>query len=198
MTNTIKQSKLEEYAEKNYSNAIIPAVIVSAEGEELLTFRNGRGILMSRNEMQFIIDEFTKTIKLGNEYDEFAEESNRYNKLASSWDITRYNEDLFKLPFSRLGIRIKKFNINKRKWSFKCGNCSIKVSSIEGSKYISINPSSRFSPENTSERACSLGCAKVIAKEIIINWLDRNEEDSKFYYTDNLSEQLEEHLKSLK
>ncbi|WP_035332125.1 hypothetical protein [Cytobacillus sp. Bac17] len=91
----------------------------------------------------------------------------------------------------------KQFNPS-RKWSFKCGNCSTKVSSQDGGNYFTINPSLNWNLEFTTEtgleRACSEGCIKVIAKDFVREWVKINP-SRKLFVTEDLEERLTELIK---
>lgn len=187
----IEVSELEHFVHKHQHKAFVPNVI-KADDKEYIQFHDGQGQYMSRKDLLFIANEIMKTLELGEDLDEFIEETNRRNLLSSVFQEDENGK--FNIPFNRLRISRKKFDTTKRKWSFKCGNCSTIVTSKDGGEYITIMPEHNF--HSDLERACSDGCAKVIAKDIIQNWLNDNE-DAKFFNTDNLGEQIDDYLKSI-
>lgn len=62
-------------------------------------------------------------------------------------------------------------------------------------KYYSISPDETVFYSSKSVRACSIGCAKVIAKDIVQDWLyDHKQKD--YFYTKNLSKQTDDFFKA--
>jgi hypothetical protein len=151
-------------------NAIVPSILKDDEDNEYLVIHNGQGTLLNVEKMEFIASQLLKTIELSG-LGQFIEEENKENYIRNLFSCDKETKGKYLIPFDRLNIKRKKFNPDKV-WGCKCGNCSKKMSSKDGGEYFTINPSRIF--EEISERACSEGCMKVIAKELIINWIVSN------------------------
>jgi len=188
-----KISDLKAFVEENQRNAIVPTLLETTDGKEYLQFANGDQYLMTRGFLKFVADEIYKTLELGEDFDEFVKENNKLAWLGNFYSRSKYDKEKLAIPIDKLRIRKKKFNTKKRKWSFKCGNCSERISSEDGGTYYSIMPEYEFDAD--LERACSSGCAYVIAKDIINEWLDEKEDERKFFYTENIDEQLKEYIR---
>ncbi|HAJ3957205.1 hypothetical protein WD019_19120 [Fictibacillus sp. Mic-4] len=183
-------SELQKFVDGMRMNAIVPTILMSENGEEYLTFHNGQGTLLSTKQMEFIANELLKTIKL-NGLDEFIEEENQDNYMSRRFLSDPENKDKYLVPFEGLNIKRKRFNINKV-WGFTCGNCSKKMSSKDGGDYFTISPNWPFTGK--TERACSEGCIKVIAKERIIDWI-YSSSFQRYFDLEKLDERLIEFIK---
>lgn len=83
--------------------------------------------------------------------------------------IKKHENGKYLIPESK--YKYKKFNPEKRDWSFKCHWCGDKVSSKTEPGYYTIND---FYFGISMERACSEDCAKLIWKDGIKNWINEN------------------------
>lgn len=188
---------LKEFVEKMNKAGLVPTIINDEAGNEYLHFHDGKLQLLNRDDLKLIVEELSKTLKLGKELDEHVNENNTYYQFATSPNYKRseYDHNKFSIPFDRLRVREKFFDPTKRVWSFKCGNCSRKVVSDSNEKYYSISPDETVFYSSKSVRACSIGCAKVIAKDIVQDWLyDHKQKD--YFYTKNLSKQTDDFFKA--
>ena len=186
-------SNIEEFVDRNSSNAVVPTILETTNGEKYLSFVNGSGQYMSLGELKFIAESLLQTIELEG-LDEFFEETNTFNRMSHSFSSDPDDEDKFMIPLEDLGIRRKEFDPNKN-WSFKCGNCSTKISSKDGGEYLSINPNHNFQ-NPAMERACSDACMKVIAKEHILDFINGNHFEKYFNLTD-LDEKVKNYISYL-
>jgi len=184
-------SNLEEYIENTPENIITPTMIETEGNKKYLQYHHNTGYLLTRDELEFIVEELQKTLTLDNSFDEFIEEENKIKTLRNKFSVSEHNKNKFTIPLDDVRARKKKFNLDKRKWSFECGNCSDRISEEESLTFYSITPYEYLSNTGT-ERACSLGCVYIIVKDIITNWL--NEIDYKdYFYIDNLEQQIKEY-----
>lgn len=63
----------------------------------------------------------------------------------------------------------RKFNLEKRKWSMKCGWCETKLTShVDEGYYVVYDNQLHIGPE----RACSEDCSKLIWKDSVRNWFN--------------------------
>ncbi|RBW68241.1 hypothetical protein [Bacillus taeanensis] len=169
-------NELQKFIDAMQDRAIMPSIISTADGEEFLTFQDGNGYLLSTNKLDLIARELIKTLELDG-LDKFVKSKNIDTYLSHHYLSDPENEGKYLIPFDKLNINRKLFNPLKN-WSCTCGNCSIKMLSKDGGEYFTINPYWPF--EGRTERACSEGCMKVIAKDKVLNWI--HEKDYKKYF----------------
>lgn len=182
-------SELQKFVNNIKRDAIVPSILTDEEGTEYLVFHNGQGTLLNTKEMKFIANELSKTIKLTS-LDEFIEKENKHNYMSMMFLRDQETIGKYLVPIENLNIKRKKFNSYKN-WGCTCGNCSKKMSSKDGGEYFSISPSMTF--KNKTERACSEGCIKVIAKERVFDWLNSNKYQI-YFDLDKLNKMLTKHI----
>lgn len=170
-------------------NGLFPRVYKNEVGEDLLTFYQSNGEELSINVLKMVTDGLLKTIELYEKEQRYQESAIEYNQLDYFYERDSANVEKFLLPLNDLRISEKHFKSNK--WSFKCSNCSIKVSSFTSEQYYTIFPKATIDAK--LERACSKDCARTLAKDIIKDWLNKNELES-YFNLDTLEEQLDEML----
>lgn len=112
-------------------------------------------------------------------------------------------------PVESMGIKKKKYKGNKsnRVWTFVCGCCGNKISVQSGDVYYIITLGTRgvlgfsmFDKEyiegmSETERACSIDCIRVIAKEIAINTINRTY--IKCFNLEKISDDIDKYLETL-
>lgn len=195
----IKENNLEDIPEYeisklqklvNHDSSVSPTLLTTTDGQDYLALRDGLGQYLFSEDLKFIAESLLKTAELEG-LDEFLEETNTFNGLASFYAAAEEDPGRFAIPLDELRISRKQFDISKN-WGCTCGNCSNKMSSKDGGEYFSIVPEQIYNVK--SERACSEGCAYVIAKEIVLNWLN-NHKHKKYFYIENLDENIKNYIK---
>lgn len=174
-------------------NMLVPTLLGTKDGSTILSLTDGDGQLISANELKLLAMELLKTAENPG-YDEAIKVTNKKSNLESYFGPDPDDKSKCRLPIDSLGIRKKQFKSN-RKWSFKCGNCSTRVSNVENTDYFSILPTNHIN--FGLERGCSEECTYVIAKEILQNWLKENEYEP-YFNTDNLEIKLKKYIQNIK
>lgn len=169
-------TKLETYVEDLKSKTISPTILYTDDGKQFLSFRNGHGLLINKSDILFIVQELSKTIEVEGLV-EFVENENIHKRLRDLFEQDPNDSNKYIIPMDRLRLKRKQFDPDKS-WGCTCGNCSNKMSSKDGGEYFSISPAHLI--EGPWERACSEGCAKVIAKDIVMNWVNANKYEAYF------------------
>ncbi|MGG3805842.1 hypothetical protein, partial [Metabacillus fastidiosus] len=180
--------ELEGFVNSMRRNAVVPTRFIDDERREYLGFCNGDGMYLNVEQMKFIVSELSRTVELDG-LDEFIEEENREAYIASFYERDPDNEGKYLLPLERLNIKRKQFKLFGRPWSFSCGTCFQKVSSKDWREYFTIN--SRGWTQDSSERACSERCTRIIAKERVMEWID-SKEFHKYFNLEELDGMLTE------
>lgn len=83
--------------------------------------------------------------------------------------ISLEEDEMGKYLIPKARYTYKKFNSDKRNWSFKCDWCGEKVSSKTNEGYYSAYD--RDFKGNNFDRGCSEDCAKLIWKDNFKHWL---------------------------
>ena len=81
--------------------------------------------------------------------------------------VKKHEDGKFLIPEAR--FKHKKFNPEKRDWSFNCHWCGNKVSSKTDKDYYVVND---YRLDIGVERACSEDCARLIWKDGFKNWVN--------------------------
>lgn len=109
-------TELREFVMKMNKAGLAPTIINDEAGNEYLHFHDGKLQLLNRDDLKLIVEELSKTLKLGKELDEHVNENNTYYQFATSPNYKRseYDHNKFSIPFDRLRVREKFFDPTKR------------------------------------------------------------------------------------
>lgn len=146
----------------------------NGEYKELYCLSNERGYVYSKEEVLLLFEQ----VKEFYERKDTAETLLNHNKemgviehfeMMGYRNITQNEDGKYQIP--KAEYKYKKFNLDKRDWSCKCGWCGTKVFSKTDKGWYSLY-SVYFGI--ISERACSEDCSKLIWKEGVKNWIYEN------------------------
>lgn len=172
----------------NEKNSVLKSVVVESENNsKYLLFEDNFSNTINRNDLKIIADQIYKTLELGNSLDKFIAGRNIRKYFEKHYSYSPIEREKFEVPYEKLGIKKRCFNSDKNKWGFKCGNCSRLINIDEQDFYYTIIPSYLFNAK--SERACSKDCTKVIAEDIVKNWLN-TQNKIEYFYTDDLEDKI--------
>lgn len=183
---TYAASELIEFYEQRKMDPIVPMIIKTDDGSKYIQFHDGSSQFLSREELELIAVEINKTLSLDHSLDKYIEKYNKQKRLEQFYSYSEKDRSKFQIPYEELRLSKKHFNPDKRKWSFKCGNCSDLININVQFFYYTVVP--EFDSSG-NDRGCSKDCTKVIIKDIIQNWLHNSGAD-KYFYTDDLSEEI--------
>lgn len=184
---TYESSQLLEFYEQRKRDPISPVIIDIDDGSKYIQFVNGGLQFLNREELKLIADEIYKTLAFDESLDIFIEDENLIRKLKVFCSYSEKNRDKFQIPYDCLKLSQRYFNPDKRKWIFKCGNCSELINIDVQEHYYTIVPEDMFNA--VSKRGCSKECTKLIVKDIVKNWLHASDIDT-YFYIDDLNKEI--------
>jgi|SRR5690625_1843372 len=185
-------NNLIDFYEQKKMDPISPTIIRSDDGSKYIQFQNDSLQLLTREELELIADEIKKTLSLNDSFDKFIENNNIQKILERFYSYSKKDRSKFQIPYHDLRLSKRHFNADKRKWGFRCGNCSSLINIDVQAFYFSINPKSTF--DINGDRSCSIDCTKVIIKDMIQNWLHDSDKE-EYFYTDDMEKRINHFIK---
>ncbi|MGE6755995.1 hypothetical protein ACQKFO_21575 [Rossellomorea sp. NPDC071047] len=139
---------------------------VTVDNKEYISLIDSNGHLINTKDLLLLANKIIEFANLS-EIDEAIEVENDSQFLSHSLGLEKNENGLFIIPNDFVTVDRREFNIEKRAWSFKCGNCNEKTGTNTHKYYFLVDLSQHQAMMNRQDRACSRDCANVIAKDFI-------------------------------
>lgn len=179
--------------------------LVDLKTDDNKTFRipvDSQGQFFSEDEIIDLYLDLEETVNIipDIDYKEFRKTNNIEKSIEHYYyNLKKTNNNKYEFPIDVLNIKLKEFNLDKNKWSFKCANCSNKINEDIQLDYYSITPV-EHNPifdynQIKSQRTCSKACAKVVAEDVALS--GTNPDYVEYIDWVNTEKQIAERLKQI-
>lgn len=153
------------FSSSRLSQSLTP-VEITVDNEPYITLQDSNGHLIGKDDLLLLAKKLQEFASI-NELEKIIEKDNNYRFLSIFLCLKTNNSGLFVLPSDFVDVARKKFNREKRAWSFRCGNCNEKTGTNTHEYYFFVHLNKHQEMLDEFDRACSEECSNAIAKEMI-------------------------------
>lgn len=160
---------------------------IELDGEKAIRIFDNTGALLTEKEFYDMVIKAKRFYDYREDTEDLIDKRNRYvlfNQVRGMVHGFKHLKVGEKLEIPELVYEFKEFNPNlQRKWSCKCGLCGTKISSDKEDGYYLLTFQRYIHDMNIDvgktwfgyRRACSLGCADVLWRDVIKQWITEND-----------------------